>query len=557
MTASSGRRSVNIHSARAFRQLFLSHLPTPVRRLVRSLARRSSSAVLGSSEVLAHPLHSIRLGWGSGLRSSFPAYAQEIRRRTARIALATAMLGGVSLTCRGRVASRLWTGALASLVLSQRNRERARRGRQRRWPPGRLTNQPVMALRADALIDSFARFGPVVKTSAGTRRVAAVLGLAEGAKLLSEHRDTLGSIGYPISRLIDGRFIRDMEGADHLRHRKLLAIAFGPSVVAAAEPRFRAAVDDALEAVLRSGESIRVGPFLERLVFRTWFDVFFGFAPSDEDHDHLRRAFDQFEPRLSVTASPAERLAFATAADLIREQVSRWRCRDPSEWPVCSASEVLRLDASAFDDETLFGNLLLLLRTSSADLHGLATWTLSFLTERPELIRRIRGELMTGEEAGEAHLGRDTTSLAARVVSETVRLQQSEAIHRRITADIEHRGNVLPAGWELRVCVLESHRDPTVFADPDHFDPDRFLGRTYTRTEYAPFGLDGHGCLGEGLTRMSARVIAEAFASKAEWGIGEGHAIVFGQWRHWAPDPRWSIRLRRAEGSKPACPRSG
>lgn len=549
---------MNVHSARAFWQVFLSHLPKPVRRFLRWLAGRGSSAVLGSSEVLTHPVDTIRLGWGSGPRNSFPAYAREIRRRTARIAVGTAMLGAVGLTRRGRVARRLWTGVLASLVVAQRHRERPRRGRQRRWPPGRLTNQPVLALRADALIDSFARFGPVVKTSAGMRRVAAVMGLAEGAKLLSEHRDKLGSIGYPISRLLDGRFIRDMEGADHLRHRRLLAIAFGPSVVAAAEPRFRAAVDDALEAVLQSGESIRVGPFLERLVFRTWFDVFFGFAPSDEDYDHLRGAFDQFEPRLSVTASAEERRAFATAAGVIREQVSRWRCRDPSEWPVCSAAEVLRLDAAALDDETLFGNLVLLLRTSSADLHGLATWLLSFLTERPDLIRRIRSELTSRVDAsGGAPVGRETTSLAARAVSETVRLQQSEAVHRRITADIEHRGNVLPAGWELRVCVLESHRDPTVFADPDQFDPDRFLGRTYTRAEYAPFGLDGHACLGEGLTRMSARVIAETFAAKADWDIGEGHSIVFGPWRHWAPDPRWSIRLRRRENSKPACPGTG
>ena len=315
MTASCGRRRVNVHSARAFRQFFVSYLPKPVRRFGRSLAERSASAVLGSAEVLAHPVDSIRLGWGSGLRSSFPAYAEEIRRRTGRIAAGTAILGGVSHSRCGRLPSRVWTGVLASLVLSQRYRERPHRGRRRRWPPGRLSNQPVVALRADALFESFARFGPVVKTSAGTRRVAAVLGLAEGAKLLRDHRDKLGSIGYPISRLVDGRFIRDMESADHLLHRRLLAVAFGPSVVAAAEPRFRAAVDDALEAVLHSGDSIRVGPFLERLVFRTWFDVFFGFAPSDEDYDDLRRAFDQFEPRLSITASPAERLAFATAVD--------------------------------------------------------------------------------------------------------------------------------------------------------------------------------------------------------------------------------------------------
>ena len=54
-------------------------------------------------------------------------------------------------------------------------------------------------------------------------------------------------------------------------------------------------------------------------------------------------------------------------------------------------------------------------------------------------------------------------------------LAQSEYLFRRANNAIQFRGVVIPAGWLVRVCIREIHRDPAVFTNPDRFDPDRFL----------------------------------------------------------------------------------
>lgn len=40
------------------------------------------------------------------------------------------------------------------------------------------------------------------------------------------------------------------------------------------------------------------------------------------------------------------------------------------------------------------------------------------------------------------------------------------------------------------------HHDPEVHAQPERFDPERFIDRSYRRTEYMPFGLGRRFCLG-------------------------------------------------------------
>ena len=113
---------------------------------------------------------------------------------------------------------------------------------------------------------------------------------------------------------------------------------------------------------------------------------------------------------------------------------------------------------------------------------------------------------------------------------------------REIVRPFGHRGLRFPRGWLLRVCVQESHRNPERSRPPEEFDPDRFLGTPLARDQYAPFGLDRHACVGEHL----ARAMAEAFAEHAvrfDWEVTSDGPAEMNDWRHWAPSPRFRIRL--------------
>ena len=507
---------------------------------VRRALRRTMRRLQANAQLIAHPVAVVRVGWRRGLIGSYPAQAKEYRGRV--LIFVSGAVGAAVLGSRRRRWVGLGLAVAGCLGGATRVGERRRRGSRRGWPPGHLTNLPEVALDRSVLRKAFARDGSVVKTSAGTRRVAAVLGLGPGARLLLEHRDRLLPIGYSFSSLVPLGFIRDMAPADHAHYRRVLASAFTPARTRAFEPVLTAAIDRSVAELLADDRPVSVTAWVEDVLFRAWFEVFTGVAPDDARYAWLREQYERFDWRGWVSAADVETSAFAAVSGGFRASVSAWESEAPEQWPDCVAATLLNDDPVALDDETLIGNLVILQRTSSADTHGLVKWVVHFLTQYPELRDRMRADLTTRAHGGD---------LSERIVSETLRLEQSEAVHRRLATDVSHNGYVLPKGWELRICVQESHRDETVFPDPDRFDPDRFRDHRYTRDQYAPFGLDNHSCIGESLARLAARLVAERLVLAADWVETDPRPTTFGEWRHWAPDSRWKIQLSARAAARP------
>jgi len=200
-------------------------------------------------------------------------------------------------------------------------------------------------------------------------------------------------------------------------------------------------------------------------------------------------------------------------------------------------AEVAAVDSEMASDATLLGNLVFMARAGSQDVAGLLTWILAILGDRREVLERLR---VAGADA----------TLASRVVLETLRLRQSEYINRVAVGPVEIDGFVVPAGWAVRICVRESHRDPRVHARPGEFDPDRFLGGVPPPTEYAPFGMLRHACIGDHLTRAVGRAFVEELASGYDLEVTGSGPARMGR-AHWEPDRRFRVRLTPREQPAP------
>ena len=129
---------------------------------------------------------------------------------------------------------------------------------------------------------------------------------------------------------------------------------------------------------------------------------------------------------------------------------------------------------------------------------------------------------------------------------ETLRLEQSEYLYRRVARPIDVDGLRIPAGWILRLCVNESHRDPAVFADPDRFDPRRFRsGRTR-----APSTRRSAGTRTAAWARTSrissGRLLVEELALGYAWTVVSDGPIERGSRHrdHWRPSARRRIAMR-------------
>jgi cytochrome P450 len=180
-------------------------------------------------------------------------------------------------------------------------------------------------------------------------------------------------------------------------------------------------------------------------------------------------------------------------------------------------------------DRAVVGNLFYLMLLTWADMSGLLTWIVRMHADNPRTSARVRAD----------------PELATAVVRETLRLAQSEYLYRRTRRDL-HLGDFrIPRGWLVRVCVREAHRDAAVFERADEFRPERFVGRSYTRDEYSPFGTHRLACLGEHVAIEVARWFTLELAQYDVSIVRDG-AVEFGSWSHWRPSRKLRVALTPA-----------
>jgi cytochrome P450 len=232
-----------------------------------------------------------------------------------------------------------------------------------------------------------------------------------------------------------------------------------------------------------------------------------------------------------ITRAGAEIVAIARAA----------AARDAALDVPPSFVAALARQPGALDEDTVLYNLAYMCHTTWGDISGLLTWLFRMLVDNPQWADRLRDAQQSGAP-GEA------AALAGLIVQETLRLEQSEHLYRVARRDIaDEDGTVVPKGWLIRVCVRESHRDPSVFDAAETFDPERFERRTFTRREYSPFGAGGRtACIGEGLTRALAAVFAEEVVRGRRWRTVVDAPPEYGPWRHWRPSSAWRVAVTPA-----------
>ncbi len=134
--------------------------------------------------------------------------------------------------------------------------------------------------------------------------------------------------------------------------------------------------------------------------------------------------------------------------------------------------------------------------------------------------------------------------LANACVQECLRHVQAESLARRADADIEFRGHFIPRRSYVRICLWETHKDPAVFPDPFHFDPNRFVDKTYDANQFAPFGIDKHKCVAADTVMRLASVFIEELSTGFTWqAMGDNDPVR--PFSLWEPSPEFTVLLNR------------
>jgi cytochrome P450 len=166
--------------------------------------------------------------------------------------------------------------------------------------------------------------------------------------------------------------------------------------------------------------------------------------------------------------------------------------------------------------------------------HETTALTLSYLvyllSEHPEVAARLRAEI-DGELRGRPPQMEDLPKLRYldAVVRETLRLYPPAfAMARAVVRSFEVGGYTVRAGEQVAMSQYAIHRSAKLYAEPDRFEPERWLdGSTddLPRFAYFPFGGGPRVCIGNHFALMELALITSVIVQRVELTVVPGFQL--------------------------------
>ena len=287
-----------------------------------------------------------------------------------------------------------------------------------------------------------------------------------------------------------------LDGVEHATFRAVVDRYLTGERVAREEPRCRAHAAAIVDGLPR-GETVRtIGTVGVPFAVRSQ-SVWLGWPPEMEE-DLIVWMRDNH----AATRSGDRRRTAAVAERFDRMMHALLEPRRDA--PVTDVTgELMRetVDGRPLTDEEIVS---ILRNWTAGDLGSLATSVgviVHFLAATPTVQREVRALVGAGDaEAVEA------------AVEEILRIDDPFVSNRRrATRDVELGGVAIPADGRVLLNWTAANRDPSVFDDPDRFDPAAHAGSNLV------FGVGPHVCPGRALTLMELRVITEELLSRTTW----------------------------------------
>jgi cytochrome P450 len=180
-------------------------------------------------------------------------------------------------------------------------------------------------------------------------------------------------------------------------------------------------------------------------------------------------------------------------------------------------------DGQGMTDRLVRDEVMTLVLAGHETTANALTWAWFLLGRHQDVRQRLHAEVDTlGEDPGMDQL--DALPWTRAVVAETLRLYPPAwTIGRRLTADLELDGWILPAGSLVLASQWVLHRDPRWWSDGASFRPQRWLDPSGVFDETAPgqprgawfpFGLGSRVCIGESFAWTEAVLVLATLARR-------------------------------------------
>ncbi|XP_042450792.1 abscisic acid 8'-hydroxylase 3-like isoform X2 [Zingiber officinale] len=184
-------------------------------------------------------------------------------------------------------------------------------------------------------------------------------------------------------------------------------------------------------------------------------------------------------------------------------------------------------DSEKLSDAQLKDNILTLLVAGHDTTTAALTWFIKFLGDNPDVLQNLREEHLQIQNARRSSSSSNSdhvtwsevNSMAYtnKVISETLRKATILPwFSRKAAEDFTIDGYEIKKDWAVNLDVVSMHHDPSVFPDPEKFDPSRF---DMPLKPYSFLGF-GHGprmCPGMHLAKLEICIFMHHFLCRYKW----------------------------------------
>ena len=296
-----------------------------------------------------------------------------------------------------------------------------------------------------------------------------------------------------------------------------------------------------LEVILRSvfGQS----PLPERLqaVEEATLDLVRSLKPSFMMLPSLRRSFG------GLSAYARFKRRRAGIARLFNDELDARRADGrPREDILAQLMAARDEDGKPLDDENLLTQVMNLVGAGHETTASSLAWALHAIHRDPA-VKRTLGDALAALPAGpwDPAVVARLPYLEA-VCEETLRLNPvAPLIGRTLRTPFTVAGYELPAGTAVGIGIINIHRRPDLYPEPERFRPERFAERQFGPFEYLPFGGGPRRCLGAAFALYEMKLVLAAVMTGPRLELAdddEAHAAA----RNTTVGPRRGVRMRVA-----------
>jgi retinoid hydroxylase len=390
---------------------------------------------------------------------------------------------------------------------------------------------------------NYQRYGPIFKTSFLGRKYAVLVGPEANKIILQDQVDRVSSyLGLQFFEPMFGQPLMLQDGETHRASRKLMAPAFHGKAIASYFETMQQVIDAEVSG-WDVHQLIPIAIALKKLALTIGIRLLLGIE-LDREVEQVEHWYNTLVRGLASISrmdlpftshgrgKQARRQLNAFMQGIIQQHHQQGNLQE--------SKDVLGMFLTAVDDtgnplptNQIIDELVSLLSGAHLTIAHALTWSIVELAAHPELRENLRAELQQvtdGESLNLGHLRELNQMTYFMKEIERVYSPAGSVLVRGVVKEIEYAGYLIPPGWGIMVGQALTHQLPTLFANPETFDPSRFAPPR-EEDKKNPYGLIGfgvgaHACIGMEFGKMEMKIFLAKLLREYDWSITPNYSDI-------------------------------